>query len=74
MVEGDEAERTVGVTVTAVPFDLKIRFEQLALDYKIKYGKGITLESLYLLALANGLPTLEGLEALTLEKTSKETQ
>jgi|GEM_PF-2298351 len=63
-----EGSKTVGITVTAVPFELKTRFEQLALDYKIKYGHRITLESLYLIALEQGIPSLEDLENLLSEQ------
>jgi len=48
--------------------ELKIRFEHLAIDYKSKYGHRITLESLYLIALEQGIPSFEDLESLLAEQ------
>jgi len=62
-----ESPRTAGISVTA-PLELKIRFEHLAIDYKSKYGHRITLESLYLIALEQGIPSFEDLESLLAEQ------
>jgi ABC-type molybdate transport system substrate-binding protein len=54
---------TAGITV-AVDLSLKSRFEQLALDYKAKHGRRVTLETLYVIALERGIPSYEELEAM----------
>ena len=56
--------RTKQTITVAVDLELKSQFEQLALDYKAKHGRRVTLETLYVIALERGIPSYEELEAM----------
>ncbi len=53
---------------TEVPLGLKVRFEQLKVDYGAEHGRSVSLTDLYRIAWRNGLPSVEEIdEALDLE-------